>query len=137
MADRGKFKQLNGLTLAYIGDAVYELYVRKMLLDHHQVDPNQLHKQAIFYVSAKSQAQVVWHWFEEGTLTEEEERVIKRGRNAKTRSVPKNTSLHEYRYSTGFEALIGYHYLLKNLERLKKLLHSAIEFLTERSRENG
>jgi len=132
-----KNKQLNGLALAYIGDAVYELHVREFLMQDGQADPNKLHRQAVTYVSAKAQADVVWYWQENGFLSEEEERILKRGRNAKSRSTPKNMSVHVYRYSTGFEALIGYHYLLKNEERLEELLASAIQVLTERSSGDG
>lgn len=137
MGNLEKNKQLNGLALAYVGDAVYELYVREFLMQGGQTDPNQLHKRAITYVSAKAQADVVWYWRKEKLLSEEEERIVKRGRNAKSRSTPKNMSIHAYRYSTGFEALIGYHYLLKNEDRLKELLDSAVQVLTERSREDG
>ena len=124
-------KQMKSLALAYVGDAVYELHVRNYLLQTGQVKPNYLHQHAITFVSGKSQANVVFHWLETSYLTDEEERVVKRGRNAKSGSVPKNTSIQSYRYSTGFEALIGYHYLLENNERLTELLTSAVQFVIE------
>lgn len=126
-------KQMKSLALAYIGDAVYELHVRDYLLRSGQVKPNQLHQQAITFVSGKSQAAVLFHWFDITFLTEEEMRVVKRGRNAKSGSIPKNTSVEIYRYSSGFEALIGYHYLLGNTERLTELLTKAVQIVIERS----
>lgn len=132
MANLEKNKQLNGLALAYMGDAVYELYIRKFLIQEGKTDPNELHKLAVTYVSAQAQADVVWHWREEKLISEEEERIIKRGRNAKSRSTPRNVSVHAYRYSTGFEALIGYHYLLENEQRLEELLASAVKLLREK-----
>lgn len=124
-------KRLKSLALAYIGDAVYELYVREYLIRLGNVKPNQLHQQAITFVSGKAQAAVVSHWLETHFLTEEEEAVVRRGRNAKSQSIPKNVSVQTYRYSTGFEALIGYHYLLKNETRLYELLDQAITFFKE------
>lgn len=126
-------KQMKSLALAYIGDAVYELHVRDHLLQTGQVKPNQLHQQAVTFVSGKAQASIVLHWLKAGILTEEEERVVKRGRNAKSGSVPKHTSVQIYRYSTGFEALIGYHYLLDNQERLTVLLIEAVQFIENKS----
>jgi len=126
-------KQMKSLALAYIGDAVYELHIRNHLLRSGYVKPDHLHQQAITFVSGKSQAAVVRHWMKEKYLTDEEERVVKRGRNSKSGSVPKNTSIQTYRYSTGFEALIGYHYLLDNEERLQQLLTNAAKIVEERN----
>lgn len=125
-------KQMKSLALAYVGDAVYELYVRNHLLETGKILPNQLHKEAIKFVAGKSQANVIRYFLEESILEEEEIRVVARGRNAKSGSVPKNTPVQIYRYSTGFEALIGYHYLLKNEERLAELLMESIAY-TERA----
>lgn len=122
-------KQLKSLALAYMGDAVYELHVRHYLIQLGNVKPNELHQQAVTFVSGKSQASVILHWLDTHFLSEEEEAVVRRGRNAKSNSVPKNLDIQTYRHSTGFEALIGYHYLLKNEERLNELLDRAIEFL--------
>lgn len=130
-------KQMKSLALAYMGDAVYELHVRERLLQSGYVKPDLLHQQAVSYVSGKSQAAVVLHWIKTGYLTEEEIGVVRRGRNAKSRSVPKNTSVQTYRHSTGFEALVGYHYLLGNQERLTELLISAVRFVEERNEKNG
>lgn len=127
MDNVSRYQHLSGLTLAYVGDAVFELYVRKHLIYSGSTKPNELHQQTITFVSAKSQARIVLHWLENDLLTKEEERVVARGRNAKTRSIPKHTNVQTYRYSTGFEALIGYHYLLNNEERLVQLLSLAIQ----------
>ncbi|HEX6593757.1 MAG TPA: ribonuclease III domain-containing protein [Bacillota bacterium] len=122
-------KQMKALALAYVGDAVYELHIRHYLIQMGQVKPKHLHESAITFVSAKAQASVILEWLKKGVLTEEEEKIVLRGRNAKTKSIPKNTSVQSYRYSTAFEALIGYHYLLKNDTRLQQLLTNAVCFL--------
>lgn len=122
-------KQLNSLALAYMGDAVYEQYIRYHLLQKGTVRPNQLHRLGTSFVSAKAQAKVVYHLLETSFLTEEEEAVLKRGRNANSGTVPKNTDVQTYRHSTAFEALIGYHYLMSNRERLEELVYKAIDVL--------
>ncbi|MEW9676467.1 Mini-ribonuclease 3 [Lentibacillus sp. L22] len=122
-------KQLKSLALAYMGDAVYEMHIREHLLRSGQVKPNQLHRQAVTFVSAKAQAAIILHWLDIKLLTVEEERVVARGRNAKSGSTPKNTNVQTYRYSTAFEALIGYQYLLENKERLHELLSRAVLFI--------
>lgn len=123
-------KQMKSLSLAYMGDAVYEVHVREHLLKSGKViKPNQLHRAAINFVSAKAQASVILHWLDTDYLTEGEGRIVARGRNAKSGTIPKNTSVQTYRYSSGFEALIGYHYLQGNSERLNKLLHAAVTFV--------
>ena len=100
-------KLLNSLALAYMGDAVLETYVRYHLLQNGQVKPNLLHKEATQYVSAKAQSSVLHQMIEEGFFLEEEIAILKRGRNAKSGTVPKNTDVQTYRYSTAFEALLG------------------------------
>lgn len=126
-------RQMKSLALAYIGDAIYEVYVRELLLERGTIKPNQLHQEAIRYVSGKSQAKVILHWLDGNLLTEEESKVVIRGRNAKSGSTPKNINVQTYRYSTAFEALIGYHYLLKNEQRLQELMTKAVDFLEEGS----
>ncbi|MCF3943852.1 Mini-ribonuclease 3 [Oceanobacillus alkalisoli] len=123
-------KQMKSLALAYMGDAVYEVYVREHLLKTGQVKPNQLHQKAVNFVSAKGQAAVLFHWLEAGLLSPEEERIVARGRNAKSGSIPKNSSVQTYRYSTGFEALLGYHYIDENKDRLYELMEAAVTFIT-------
>ncbi|MEC5425605.1 Mini-ribonuclease 3 [Virgibacillus sp. C22-A2] len=126
-------KQMKSLALAYMGDAVYELHVREYLVQAGQVKPNDLHKKAIQFVSGKAQAEVILYWLKEKVLTEEEERVVARGRNAKSGSIPKNTDVITYRYSTAFEALIGYHYLMKDKERLMELVQRAVQYTEGRN----
>ncbi|WP_170005888.1 Mini-ribonuclease 3 [Bacillus fonticola] len=128
-------KQLNGLTLAYMGDAVYEWYVRHHLLSHHTYKPNILHKKAVGYVSAKAQATIVQRLKSAEVLTEQEMAVYKRGRNTTSHTVPKNTSVQVYREATGFEALIGYHYLQQNSARLQELLKMSCEFIEDERRK--
>ncbi|MBC5638531.1 MULTISPECIES: Mini-ribonuclease 3 [Ornithinibacillus] len=126
-------KQMKSLALAYMGDAIYEVFVREHLLAKGTVKPNQLHQKAITFVSAKAQSFVLRDWLEQGILTSEEERIVARGRNAKSGSVPKNTDVVTYRYSTAFEALIGFHYLSKNETRLQDLINLAIEQIERRN----
>lgn len=122
-------KQMKSLALAYMGDSVYELYVRRHLLEGGEVMPQQLHQAAVKFVSANAQADVVAFWKEEEQLTEEEEGVLRRGRNAKSGSVPKNTDVQTYRNSTGFEAVLGFLYLDGQTERLEQLISQSIEYV--------
>ncbi len=115
-------KQLNSLALAYMGDAIFESFIRFNLLVNGSVRPNQLHKEATKYVSAKAQAVMIHRLLDMESLSEEEIGVVRRGRNAKSGTIPKNTDVQTYRYSTAFEALLGYHYLLGNKERLNELM---------------
>lgn len=128
-------KQLNALALAYMGDVVYETAVRRRLLEQGLTRPNDLHRGAVRYVRAASQAAVLNRWLEAGTLTEEEQAVVRRGRNAKSGSIPKSTDVHTYRYSTAFEALIGYTYLLERRDRLEELIEQALAQLEAESSE--
>jgi ribonuclease III family protein len=119
-------KQLNGTTLAYMGDAVMEQFVREHLIRNGQVKPNKLHVSATKFVSAKAQAGMVVQLLEENFFTEEEVAVIKRGRNANQGTVPKNTDVQTYRHATSFEAIIGYLYLLNEHERLKAIMKTVL-----------
>jgi len=116
--------QYSPLVLAYVGDAVYELYIRSYLIRKGNIPVNKLHKQATLYVKARAQSDII-HRIEQN-LTQEEFAVYKRGRNAKSATVPKNADVNDYRHATGFETLIGYLYLSGNIERLKKLLDQAV-----------
>ncbi|MCY8491558.1 Mini-ribonuclease 3 [Bacillus atrophaeus] len=129
-------KQLNGLALAYIGDAIFEVYVRHHLLKQGFKKPNDLHKKSSRIVSAKSQANILFHLQNETFFTEEEEAVLRRGRNAKSGTTPKNTDVQTYRYSTAFEALIGHLFLEKKEERLNQLVAEAIQFGTSGRKTN-
>ncbi|KAA0560389.1 Mini-ribonuclease 3 [Bacillus sp. CH30_1T] len=120
-------KQINALALAYMGDAVYETHVRQLLLTKGKIKPNQLHRAATKYVSAKAQAAILKTLFDQDVLTEEEISIVKRGRNAKSGTTPKNTDVQTYKHSTAFEALIGYLFLLNRTERLEELLKMIFE----------
>ncbi|RKO63406.1 hypothetical protein Cdeb_02974 [Caldibacillus debilis GB1] len=122
-------KYLNSLALAYMGDAVFEIYVRHHLLQKGIVKPNRLQKEAVKYVSAKAQSQAVRQFLEQDLLTEEERDIVRRGRNAKSHTVPKNVDYYTYRQSTGFEALLGYHYLEGNFRRLEELVRRAFSIM--------
>ncbi|GGE54233.1 mini-ribonuclease 3 [Pullulanibacillus camelliae] len=124
-------KQINSLALAYMGDAVIELHVRHHLIDHGHVKPKKLHEHAIDYVSAKAQASYLFYLMDHRILTEEEEQVIKRGRNAKSYTKPKHTDVQTYRYSTAFEALIGYLYFLDQSDRIQFLMDNMYQFQEE------
>lgn len=117
--------QLHPLVLAYMGDAVYEVFVRQYVVAQTNHKPNYLHRMATQYVSAKSQARSLQRWLP--YLTEEEQDVVKRGRNAKSGTTAKNADVLEYRHSTAFECLIGYLYYLQRWERLHYLMTLSLE----------
>jgi ribonuclease-3 family protein len=123
---------LNSLALAYMGDAVYERYIRHHLIQLGRVKPNLLHREATQYVSAKAQASILREMIANEWMTEEEKGIVRRGKNAKSGSVPKNTDVQTYRYSTAFEALIGHLYLSGNKARMEELIQLAINFVTEK-----
>lgn len=120
-------RQLNGLALAYMGDAVYEVYIRKFLLESGRVKPNDLHRASTKFVSAKAQAAQLHRLFEENFLTDEEKTVAKRGRNAKSGHIPKNTDVQTYNHSTAFEAVIGFLFLTGQLERMEAVIYNILE----------
>ncbi len=111
---------MSPLTWAYIGDAVYELFIRNKLINETNLKPHKLHIEAIKYVKAKSQAEKLNAIYE--MLTDEEKDIVRRGRNVQNHHLPKNSNVQEYMYSTAFEALIGYLYLTKQNTRLKEIL---------------
>lgn len=111
-------RELSPLALAYVGDAVFELYIRTKLAAY-PAKMHVLHKNAVKYVQASSQAEIIQAW--EPELTAEEKEVVRRGRNAKG-GIPRHGDVAEYRYSTGMEALLGYLYLSGQKERLLELL---------------
>ncbi len=125
-------KQLNALALAYMGDAVLERAVREHLLVNGMIRPNALHREATNYVSAKAQSLIVHTMLDNDFLTEEETATYRRGRNAKSGTVPKNTDVQTYRASTGFEAVLGSLYLRGEHDRVEELLRYAIELIDSR-----
>jgi ribonuclease-3 family protein len=121
------YKQLNGIALAYVGDAIYEIYIRDFLINSGVTRPNQLHRRATHYVSAKAQAQLYYKMKELNMLSEEEENMFLRGRNAKSAHNAKNTDPRTYAISTGFEALMGFLHLTGKKERMEELIHWCID----------
>ncbi len=115
---------MSPLVWAYVGDAVYELYVRNYLVNTTNLNPHKLHIQAINYVKAGAQAKILEELMEE--LTDEEKEIVRRARNAQNHHLPKNANVREYMYSTAFEGLIGYLYLTKQEERLSEFLKKVI-----------
>ncbi|MDE6389482.1 MAG: ribonuclease III [Lachnospiraceae bacterium] len=113
------------LTLAYIGDAIYDLVIRTIVVERGNRSANNLHKKTVTYVNARVQAKMIDALEDE--LTEEEVSVYHRGRNAKSYTAAKNASVIEYRKATGLEALCGYLYLQGKQERMLYLIHEAIE----------
>ena len=113
---------INGIALAFEGDAVYSMYIRRHLIFQGLTKPNQLHREATQYVSAKAQANLISLMIEEGILTEKEEDIYKRGRNANSHTKAKNTDIVTYRMSTGFEAVMGYLHMTEAIERLEELI---------------
>jgi len=117
------------LVLAYIGDVVYELIIRCRLVLNANEAVEKLHKKATWYVKAESQRKLVDSFMEE--LSEEEEAVFKRARNAKVHTTPKNAKIGDYHRATGFEALIGYLYLKGDTDRIFELVKKGIYLLDE------
>lgn len=132
MENKKKAKLYSPLVLAYIGDSVYEVYVRGRIIEENPDLPAyKLHKKTINYVKAHSQSESIESLLPD--LSEEEEAVYRRGRNAKSPTVPKNADVTEYRRATGFEALIGFLYLDGRTERLHLLMQNAYNSIkTER-----
>lgn len=115
------------LTLAYIGDAVYELVIRSIVVERANRSANDLHKTTVKYVKAGAQANLIQIMLDQELLDEEEIGIYKRGRNAKSYTMAKNASMSEYRKATGFEALVGYLYLTDRMERCLALIKQSFE----------
>ncbi len=115
-----RINEMAPLTWAYVGDAVFELYIRENLVNKTKLKPHRLHLESIKYVKASAQAKTLKQI--EETLTEEEKDIIRRTRNTKNHHLPKNADVNDYMYATAFEGLIGYLYLLGRKERLEEIL---------------
>ena len=119
-------RRLNPLQLAFIGDGVFEMYIRNFILSNNtELSSHKMHVKAIGYVKAKSQSTIMHNI--KNDLTEDEMYIYKRGRNAKSATVPKNANVIDYRNATGFEALLGFLYLTGNKERLFNILEKSTE----------
>ena len=117
-------KLMSPLVWAYVGDCVYELFIRMQLVNTTKLNPHKLHVEAIQYVKAQAQAEILAKLYDE--LTEEEKDIVRRGRNAENHHLPKNANATDYMYATAFEALIGYLYLTKQDTRLKDIQEKVI-----------
>jgi len=122
---------MNGAMLAFVGDAYYELKVREMLMKRGINKTHRFHKLSVFYVSAKAQSRILHALMDQEFLTAKELDIVRRGRNVKTGTVPKNTDTIAYRQSTALEALIGYLYLKEEWDRLDTLISQMIEIRKE------
>lgn len=118
------------LTLAYIGDSIYDLIIKSLVINQGNRQVNKLHKETSMYVQASTQSLMMRAMQEE--LTEEEHAVYKRGRNAKSVSPAKNQSITDYRRATGFEALLGYLYLKKEWKRMLDFVKIGLDSLKEK-----
>ncbi len=126
----------NTTALAYLGDAVYEVFIREYVLKDGGVRVDRLNRRAIQFVRADNQAAIIREMFESGFLTEEEQHLVKRGRNHTNTSHPRGSSPMQYKWATGFETLIGYLYQAQQTERLHEVVSRAIE-IGEKHIDNG
>lgn len=138
--DNGKLsisdvKMLNPLVLAYVGDSVYDTFVRTLLVSGGYGHVAKLHKMSIEFVKAKAQADTLEKINE--FLTPDEQDIVRRGRNTKSGTVPKNAELSDYRHATGFEALIGFLYLTGKIDRLMEVIGRVIEVKMESKQQLG
>ena len=120
-----KNKEIPSLALAYLGDAVYEIYIREYLLSKGICHVNELQKEATNFVSAKNQTKFLNMLVDNNILSEEELNIVTRARNQKSNHKPKNTDIITYKYATGFEALIGYLYI-NDKDRLESIINIII-----------
>lgn len=118
-------KMLSPLVWAYVGDSVYELFIRTHLTNNSNAKPHKLHIESIKYVKAKAQADILKKISDH--LTDDEKDIVRRGRNTENHHVAKNSNVADYSQSTAFESLIGYLYLTKQDERLKEILNMCID----------
>lgn len=125
--DGEKLNQISSLELAYVGDAVYELAVRRHLIVRGIAGVNRLHREAVKFVCADTQARVLRQL--ETSLTEEEIRVARRGRNAKSGHAPRGACVVSYRQSTGLESLVGYLFLKGAVERLELIMEQVFNIV--------
>lgn len=123
-SEKDEVNLMNPLNWAYVGDSVYEQYIRTYLVDTTKLKPHKLHIESIKYVKAKAQAEFLKKI--ETMLTEEEQDIVRRARNTKNHHLPKNSNVTEYMHSTAFEALIGYLYLTKQNARIDEIFEVVI-----------
>ncbi|MFD1673171.1 Mini-ribonuclease 3 [Alicyclobacillus fodiniaquatilis] len=133
MKQEWRVEALSPLGLAFVGDAIWEVYARQHCLNQGVRKPNDLHRLCTRYVSARAQANALAHLMP--MLAEAEANVVRRGRNSKSAHVRRNVDVIVYRHSTGFEALIGHLYGSGQVERLEEIVREALAFLDEPEKE--
>jgi ribonuclease-3 family protein len=122
-----EIKMMNATKLAFIGDAVFEIYIRTYVMNNYRGNVNVLNRKGVSFVKATSQARIVEYL--QDYLSDEEWAVVLRGRNQKTNTPAKNADIKDYKLATGFEALIGWLYLKNETERLEELIIHGIEHI--------
>ena len=120
-------KEMNSLVLAYLGDTIYEDYVREYLIKSGIANVNDLQKESIKYSSAKAQCEILKGLINDNFFNEEELEIIKRARNHKSSSHPRNCDIVTYKYATGFEALIGYLKLDNKIDRIEEIMKNILK----------
>ena len=124
--DELEVNQMSPLVWAYIGDSVYEQYIRNYLVSNTKYKPHKLHVEATKFVKAAAQAKILQQL--EDSLTDEEKEIVRRTRNTKNHHLPKNSNVQEYMYATAFEGLIGYLHLCKKEQRLEEILNLSLKY---------
>jgi ribonuclease-3 family protein len=119
--------QMNALVLAYLGDAIYELYIRNFLIRQNINKVNDLQKEAVSYVSARAQSLFLTRLMDDNFFLEDEINIIKRARNTKCSSHPKSVDILTYKHATALEAVIGYLYILKKEDRISLMMAKITE----------
>ena len=127
--DKKDINKMNTSTLAYLGDAVFEVIVREKIVTEKPGDVDRAHHTAVRYVSAAGQAKAAKAMVAEGFMTEEDEHIYKRARNHRSMSRPQNADPREYKIATGFEALLGYLYLSDDRQRLREIAAEAVRIV--------
>lgn len=127
--EKSEVEMMSPLTWAYLGDSIYEAYVRTYLIETTNLKPHKLHIKAIKYVKAKAQADALKKIY--NSLTPKEQEIVKRSRNTQNHHVAKNADPADYMYATAFEGLIGYLYLINDQERLQEIIKKVINIHNE------
>lgn len=128
-----KLNQYSPLVLAYIGDSVYEMIIRTIIVNEGNMQVNKMHKKAKDFAKASGQAEM--YYAIEALLSEEELNIYKRGRNAKSTTKAKNATLNDYKTATGFEAVVGYLYLKKEYTRLLDLVAEGVKVCQNKQKD--
>jgi len=122
-------KQLSPLVLAFVGDSVFDLFIRSRLAMKKNESPHKMHIKATGYVKAEAQGRIAICLHD--MLDDEEKEIFRRGRNSNPATVPKNANMIDYRHATAFETVLGYLYLVGNYERLNRLMNAAAEIIEQ------